>query len=340
MNALLVELPSGSRIFLKKDKTVIGRNPDNDVVAGGKYVSRRHCAVVRKGAGFFLEDLQSSNGTFVNGVKIGETVRLRNNDTISLGQKSKAFQFRVDFTLVRQARVFLRKPLAVVLLIASVLLVTGVLSYFLFFRYLGRIDVVRGLRRLELVHGRGAFPTDPGFLAAVEERVDLVQAEDTFRESAERRRLYKDAIEDALRRNGLAADYSLLAWVESHYEPRARNWRSGAAGMWQLLPATARAYGLRVNRAVDERLDAGRSTEAAVKYLKDIVSMFGKDSFLLTLAAYNAGDAAVLYALKQIKDPVNDRTFWYLYQNNLIPPETKEYVLRVVALIIVTNATE
>jgi hypothetical protein len=338
MNAVLVELPSGAQIALRKETTVIGRNPDNDVVAGEKFVSRRHCAVVKKGGIFYLEDLQSSNGTFVNGVRIGESVRLRNNDTIALGRTSRAYLFQSELTVVSGAKAFIRKPLHIVLIALGVVALFGVVSYFTIFRYLGRVDVVKGMQRLEAIHGRNAFPSDPAFLAAVERRVELVQREDTFRASADRRKLYKDAIEGALRRNGLPGDYSLLAWAESHYDPAARNWRSGAAGMWQLLPATARFYGLRVDRKIDERLDPERSTEAAALYLKDIVAMFGKDSFLLVIAAYNAGDAAILYALKQIQDPVNDRNFWYLYQHDLIPPETKEYVLRVVALIIVANA--
>ncbi|MBN2353068.1 MAG: transglycosylase SLT domain-containing protein [Spirochaetales bacterium] len=340
MSALLVELPSGSRIFLKKDKTVIGRHPDNDVVTSGKYVSRRHCAVVRRGASFYLEDLQSSNGTFLNGVKIGELARLRNNDTISLGQKSKAYQFRRDFTAVRRAGALMRRPLPLIAAAAAVVLIAGVLSYVFFFRRLGRIDVERGLRTLQLVHGRNAIPNDPAFRDAVEKWVELVRREDTFRDTLERRAAYKNEIEGVLRGSGLPADYSLIPWAESHYVPSARNWRSGAAGMWQLLPATARAYGLRVDRRVDERFDPTRSTEAAAGYLKDIVAMFGRDSFLLTVAAYNAGDQAVLYALKRIDDPVNDRNFWYLHRHDLLPPETKNYVLHVVALIIVANATE
>jgi hypothetical protein len=337
MNAMLVALPSGAAVNLHKDKTLIGRNPDNDIVAGEKFVSRTHCALVKKGGSFYLEDLHSSNGTFLNGERIGESVRLRNNDTISLGQQSRAYQFRLYSGLLRNAGEFVQKPLHIVLIAAGVLIVFGLLSYFIVFRYLGKIDVSAGLARLERTHGAAAFPRDSAFLAAVEKRVEQVQADETFRPAVARRKQYRGMIEGVLRSNGLPLDYSIIAWVESSYEPAARNWRSGAAGMWQLLPATARAYGLRVDRKTDERFNAERSTEAAVLYLKDIVSMYGKDSFLLSLAAYNAGDNAILYSLKQIEDPLKDRNFWYLYQHDLIPAETKEYVLRIVALAIVAQ---
>ena len=103
------------------------------------------------------------------------------------------------------------------------------------------------------------------------------------------------------------------------------------------MPATAKQYGLQINEIVDERLDPLKCTQAAALYLKDLISIFGKQSFLLVLAAYNAGDGAILYSLKQIHDPTKDRNFWYLYKNNLIPEQTKQYVIKIVALIILKD---
>ncbi|RPJ04773.1 MAG: lytic transglycosylase domain-containing protein, partial [Spirochaetaceae bacterium] len=119
----------------------------------------------------------------------------------------------------------------------------------------------------------------------------------------------------------------------------AYNRYSGAAGLWQLLPATARHYGIRVDRGLDQRFEPEASTKAASLYLKDLISIVGKESMLLVLAAYNAGDATIVFALKQIPDPVKDRNFWYLYKNNLIPEETRQYVLRILALILCYSST-
>jgi hypothetical protein len=339
VKAALVALPSGVRLYLDKEKTFIGRNSDNDIVAEEQYVSRRHCVVFRNGSDFFLEDLKSSNGTYVNGQQIGETVLLRNNDILSLGKESPAYRFHLYFEFFLKAVDFLRKPLHIALIGAGVVLLLGFLSFLLFFRSQspGRKEVEKGLRQLERVHGGGVFPRDPAFLAAVEKWMEKVTRDEAFRSTIEQRAAYKDMIEEILRSNNLPADYSLIVWAESRYDPNARNSRTGAAGLWQLLPRTARANGLRVNRQVDERLDPARSTQAAAIYLKDLVSVFGKDSFLLVLAAYNAGDNAVLYGLKQIQDPINDRNFWYLYTHNLIPSETKQYVLKIVALAIVAE---
>jgi membrane-bound lytic murein transglycosylase D len=75
--------------------------------------------------------------------------------------------------------------------------------------------------------------------------------------------------------------------LESGANPEARS-PANALGMWQFMPATARSYGLRVDRWVDERLDPRRSTEAAMLYLKDLYGMFG--CWRLALSAYNSGE--------------------------------------------------
>jgi membrane-bound lytic murein transglycosylase D len=176
-------------------------------------------------------------------------------------------------------------------------------------------------------------------MSAVGKWIDKVKQDEALRPTLEWRMQYKDMIESTLKANNLSTDYELIVWAESLYDQKARNSRTGAAGMWQLLPSTARAYGLRVDRRVDERLNPVRATQAAALYLKDLVSIFGNDSFLLVLAAYNAGDNAVLYGLKQIEDPVRDRNFWYLYSHDLIPNETKAYVMKILALAAVEEET-
>jgi hypothetical protein len=338
MKAMLVALPSGKQIDLKNEKTILGRNPDNDIVAGEKFVSRRHCTVVKKGNFYYLEDLGSANGTYVNGVRIQAATRLKNNDTIALGQQSRAYQFRRYSWALRRARAFLRRPLHRALVIAGGVLALGLLSWIFIFRNIGRIDVEEGLRRLESRHGAIVIPHDIEFKRAIERRIDILMAEEEFGPTLERFRGYRRMIERTLERHNLPADFSLIVWAESHCNPQARNYRSGAAGMWQLIPFTARGYGLIVAGKVDERLDPERATQAAAQYLKDLSSILGKDSFLLVLAAYNAGDNAVIFGLRQIKDPVHDRNFWYLYKHDLLPEETKEYVLRIVALVIILDS--
>ncbi len=340
VKAELVALPSGIGLYLEKEKTYIGRNPDNDVVATERYVSRRHCAVIMMGAHFFLEDLKSSNGTFINGRRINETGRLRNKDTISFGKELPAYQFRTYSAFIWKAKELTHDPVHIAYIGAAVALLLGLLGYLAFFRPQDRIDARNGLYRLQREYGAGVFPNDPEFLEAVEKWIERVRRDEALRPTVEWRLEYRDMIEDTLKANSLSVDYALIVWAESQYDQKARNSQSGAAGMWQLLPSTARAYGLRVDHQVDERLDPARSTQAAASYLKDLVSIFGKDSFLLVLAAYNAGDNTVLYGLKRIEDPIKDRNFWYLYTHDLVPSETKEYVMKIVALAIIAEESQ
>ena len=63
--------PMAGRLYqLDRDVTIIGRNPDCDVVLQPKSVSRKHAAIVRKGVGFELKDMGSTRGTLVNGQKL------------------------------------------------------------------------------------------------------------------------------------------------------------------------------------------------------------------------------------------------------------------------------
>ena len=60
---------------------------------------------------------------------------------------------------------------------------------------------------------------------------------------------------------------------------------AGAAGIWQFMPDTARRYGLRVDDAIDERLDFVKATDAAMRYLNNLHTIFG--DWTLVAAAYN-----------------------------------------------------
>ncbi len=64
---------------------IVGRNPGADIVIGASYVSGRHARFTLMGQNLFIEDLGSTNGTFVNRRAIKEPVALKNNDTVTIG---------------------------------------------------------------------------------------------------------------------------------------------------------------------------------------------------------------------------------------------------------------
>ena len=103
------------------------------------------------------------------------------------------------------------------------------------------------------------------------------------------------AICTRVRARRMPAEICLLPIVESGVNPTAVS-RSGARGLWQLIPDTAKRYGLRVTGTVDERRDPSASTDAALRYLSDLQRRFG--DWTLAFAAYNCGETHVARALR------------------------------------------
>jgi pSer/pThr/pTyr-binding forkhead associated (FHA) protein len=88
---VLAGAKQGLEIPLKKDKFLIGRAKECSLRAGSEAISRRHCAIVRKGDRFTVRDLGSRNGTYVNDVRITEEVPLEEGNELRVGP----LEFRV-----------------------------------------------------------------------------------------------------------------------------------------------------------------------------------------------------------------------------------------------------
>jgi len=70
---------------LTKDRTTLGRRPYNDIVIDNLAVSGEHAAMQMSGADVFLEDLNSTNGTYINGRAIKRQL-LQHDDTVEIGK--------------------------------------------------------------------------------------------------------------------------------------------------------------------------------------------------------------------------------------------------------------
>lgn len=198
--------------------------------------------------------------------------------------------------------------------------------------------VTRELRSVMAELGAEAYSIPPDFV----QRVNAYIVKDC---GAERPKIAQ-ALEDRTSRLGIIrgildaaqmpADLAYIPTVESAFVDDAES-AAGAAGPWQLTAPTARAYGLRVDADVDERKDLVKSTQASCRYLKDLILDFGAgSSVMLALAAYNGGAARVKQAVtRTVRNPIQQRNFWYLYRVRALPVETSEYVPKVFAAILI-----
>ena len=155
---------------------------------------------------------------------------------------------------------------------------------------------------------------------------------------------YTEKIAAAFREQGLPAQYFYLAMQESDFEtcPSGSLTRWGyAKGMWQFIPATGKDYGLKIGPREkepvgdpdDDRCNWEKATDAAARYVKYIYSTDAQASGLLVMASYNWGERRVINRLRKMPANPRERNFWKLlaqYPGD-VPPETREYVLRIVA---------
>ena len=135
-----------------------------------------------------------------------------------------------------------------------------------------------------------------------------------------------EMVDIILRRRGLPPELVSVAAVESGFKSWALS-PKGALGLWQLMPDTARRYGLVIRGSRDERLDPIKSTVVAAQYLKDLYGQFG--NWPLTLAAYNAGENRVQRAVERFRT----HDFWTLSRQAALPEETRRYVPAVLSKV-------
>jgi FHA domain len=72
-------------VQITKDKTTLGRRPYNDIVIDNLAVSGEHAVLQMVGADVFIEDLNSTNGTYINGKAVKKQL-LAHNDTVEIGK--------------------------------------------------------------------------------------------------------------------------------------------------------------------------------------------------------------------------------------------------------------
>lgn len=365
MYSLLLKSKNSDEPVIIKHNVTIGRDKSNEIIIDSVFISRYHCKISYKNDEYILSDLHSKNGTFINGEKIKSSIVLHEGDTVSFGGYDTVYNILFQMGAKNndvQGRGGIKRQIVSYIVTVSVFFMLAGFVVFamrsvLFVEEPNRItnseDVVtkslnmnnpatlRDFIKQSLIElGEKDEYITPDIISGVEKYVEYYNGHSTYRTRMANREKYIGMIEAVLHEHNLQDEYSYVAFVESGFDNTAYNSTSGAAGMWQLMRSTAIYYGLKVNRHMDERFDVLMSTEAAASYISDMAAIFGYDSFPLVAASFNCGDGTLRAALKKIKNVKENRSFFYLCREKLIPYETRDYVFKVIGAIVLTKYVE
>ncbi len=130
-----------------------------------------------------------------------------------------------------------------------------------------------------------------------------------FNEVANRAEPYLYLIVTELEKRRMPVELALLPIVESAYNPAAQG--KGPAGLWQMVPQTARNFGLKIQHGYDGRKDPMSSTLAVLDYLQHLHDTLGND-WLNAVAAYNTGEGRIMAALERNKARGKPTDYWSL----------------------------
>jgi len=165
--------------------------------------------------------------------------------------------------------------------------------------------------------------------------LDLFQGKqkNNFSRWLARSTLYLPKIQEELKKAGLPQDLAYLAMIESGFNPSAYS-PAEACGLWQFIAGTGRNNGLRIDSWVDERRQPEKATKAATRYLSRLYAEFG--DWHLAVAAYNGGENRIEAAIKDY----NTKDFWEIAESEGIYLETKRYVPKLIAAILIARNPE
>jgi membrane-bound lytic murein transglycosylase D len=141
----------------------------------------------------------------------------------------------------------------------------------------------------------------------------------------DRARQFLPLVAQEVSKRNMPLELALLPVVESTYNPTAVG--GTAAGLWQIIPGTAKTLGLRRDGGYDGRRDVVAATDAALDYLQALASEFDGD-WELALAAYNAGSGTVQRAIAANRAKGKPTDYWSLD----LPSHTEAYVPKLLGI--------
>ncbi len=144
---------------------------------------------------------------------------------------------------------------------------------------------------------------------------------------------YINEMKEIFREEGIPEELVYLPLIESGFHNHSIS-RVGAVGMWQFMPKTAIWVGMRINDWLDERRDPIIACRYAAKFMKFLYDKFG--DWYIVLASYNHGGFNVRKELAK----VNSKDFYDLVRTKVSPKETRDYVPRFVASVMIIKNAE
>jgi pSer/pThr/pTyr-binding forkhead associated (FHA) protein len=212
-----------------------------------------------------------------------------------------------------------------------------------------RVDETeRLILKVARTFGECELNAPPGFVSEVKKYIKKWQATDRLQNALGRSLAYgyhKVIAEEFLALH-LPPQFMYLALQESDLDvsrtgPKTRY--GIAKGMWQFIPRTAAAYGLKIGPLRnyprmdprDERHNFEKSTKAAARLIHDLYKTKAQGSGLLVLASYNWGIGNLQEILDRMPSHPRERNFWNLVKKHQIPKQTYEFVLYIVSAAVI-----
>jgi membrane-bound lytic murein transglycosylase D len=173
-----------------------------------------------------------------------------------------------------------------------------------------------------------AYIYDPTFEAFA--RTHAASLRHFYHRSIKRGRSLLSYVRGELLEDGLSDLFLYLSIVESGLTSDITSFKK-AAGLWQFMPQTARAYDLQVCDGIDERCDPFSSTRAAIRHLKRLHARFGK--WYLAILAYNCGEGCVQKAIGEAH--TDELEVLLDDQARYLPKETREYLKKIILIAMI-----
>ena len=200
-------------------------------------------------------------------------------------------------------------------------------------------DPVKSVSRVPMLYLDQIDPADFDYPIVVNEKVQnwmvflLTRGRKHFVKWIGRKQRYEPLITESLAERGMPTDLIYQAMIESGFSPYAYSWAK-AAGVWQFIPGTGKRYGMRIDWWVDQRRDPYEATRGALDYMERLYEMFG--DWWIASSAYNAGEGKMGKAIRRYETT----DFWEICAGDYLKPETKNYVPKMIAAMILAKYPE